>query len=333
MKENLFSFTRLSFVCLLISYGSLSYSQKDTLHIYYKGLATLVLDSNYNKIGKWADAIKGKRYEVEILAYYDVSDFKKIMAERAENVQTVVIRKSRDFTTIKFSGPTKGKKSQRAVLDIVYAPEGYVETAKSTAKETKKETPKAAAPESSGPAEVVSTARTQPAQNKAPEKKKEKPKQARDPRYDYIVDSTYVNGELQITERKVKKVAAEKPGKSEESAASTDKPAPAPENKKKEKTKSSDDKFDFVVDSTYVNGVLEVTKRKVKKTDRPKAPEENTGEAPATEKPTPAATENNKKEKTKSSSDDKYIYITDSVYVNGVLEVTKRKVKKQQAGQ
>ncbi|MES2678893.1 MAG: hypothetical protein V4635_03370, partial [Bacteroidota bacterium] len=148
MKDNLFSFTRLPLFCLLFSYCTISYSQKDTLHIYYKGLATLVLDSNYNKIGKWAEGLKGKRHEVEILAYYDVSDFKKIMAERAENVQTVVIRKSRDFTTIKFSGPTKGKKSQRAVLDIVYAPEGYVEAAKSTPKETKKEAPKTSAPES-----------------------------------------------------------------------------------------------------------------------------------------------------------------------------------------
>jgi len=112
--------SKLIILCALFGYCNNYYSQKDTLHIYYLGSQTNVLDSNDAKITKWAKSLKGKKTDVEIYAYYDKSDFKKFMAERADNIKTVVIRKARDFTTIQFSGPMKGEKWQRNRADIIY---------------------------------------------------------------------------------------------------------------------------------------------------------------------------------------------------------------------
>jgi hypothetical protein len=114
--------TRTFVLVALFSFCSTLYSQKDTLHIYYRGLATEIADSNDVKITNWMKSLKGKHWDVEIYSYYDNSDFKKYMAERAENLNMVVIRKARDLTTIKFMGPVKGKKSQRSVADVVYTP-------------------------------------------------------------------------------------------------------------------------------------------------------------------------------------------------------------------
>lgn len=109
-----------AFCFLLLAITNKSFSQRDTLRLYYQGLQTKVLDSNDVKIGEWAKKLKGKHVDVEIRAYYDASDFKKYIAERAEEVEIVVIRKARDFVTVTESGPVKGKKWQRTIVDIVY---------------------------------------------------------------------------------------------------------------------------------------------------------------------------------------------------------------------
>jgi hypothetical protein len=140
MKPTFFSTRLFIFTALLSFYGTL-YSQKDTVHIYYRGLATDLVDSNDVKLTNWAKSLKGKHWDVEIYSYYDNSDFKKYMAERAENLNLVVIRKARDFITIKFMGPVKGKKSQRNVANVVYTPsiDAAVAQASQANKEEKKE--------------------------------------------------------------------------------------------------------------------------------------------------------------------------------------------------
>ncbi|MGZ3920502.1 MAG: hypothetical protein ACXVC7_09425, partial [Bacteroidia bacterium] len=120
MKKIFYISLRLVIMCALFVSTAKLYSQKDTLHIYYQGLQTSVLDSNDAKITKWAKSLKGRHVDVEIYAYYDNSDFKKNMTERAENLQLVVIRKARDFVNVTSSGPVKGKKWQRIMADIVY---------------------------------------------------------------------------------------------------------------------------------------------------------------------------------------------------------------------
>jgi hypothetical protein len=229
MMKYQFTFFRLIAFCSLMAISIESYSQQDTLHIFYKGLATQVLDSNYSKIGKWAESLKGKRHDVQIFAYYDVSDFKKIMAERVENVQTVVIRKARDFTNIKFAGPVRGKKSQRFVLDIVYSPEGYVAPNAPVVKENKQSVNKSDGNESAKPssnepgnvaaktnndgfdkkaakaAKEIAERKAEKAEKDAKALKKFEEKRQRDSKYDYFLDSVYINGVLKVTERKVKK--------------------------------------------------------------------------------------------------------------------------------
>ncbi len=120
MKKYIIIPGNLIIFCALIGFSNKSYSQRDTLHIYYLGSQTKVLDSNDVKITNWANSLKGKHFDIEIFAYYDNSDFKKFMAERAENLQVVVTRKIRDLITISFSGPKKGKKWQRNMADIIY---------------------------------------------------------------------------------------------------------------------------------------------------------------------------------------------------------------------
>lgn len=110
---------------LVLTYGILffcgkTFSQKDTLHLYFVGLQTKIADSNDVKISKWASKVKGKHAWIEIYTYYDNAEFKKYMQERADEVNLTVIRKVRDYVTVKFAGPVKGKKSKRSVADIVY---------------------------------------------------------------------------------------------------------------------------------------------------------------------------------------------------------------------
>lgn len=219
------------------------YSQKDTLHLYYRGMATDVADSNDVKLTNWMKSLKGKHWDVEIYSYYDNSEFKKYMNERAENLNMVVIRKARDLITIKFMGPVKGKKSQRSVADVVYTPSGSaaaVQAPKTTTEEKKEEKKEkkvdpatSVAGAGEGAAKFEDTSR---------HKKEEKPKAKKD---NYIYDSTYVNGVLQVSRKKAEKTKEKK-----------ESDAPAPKKELKE---------GYIYDSVYVNGVLKVTKKKTKK--------------------------------------------------------------------
>jgi len=95
-------------------------AQKDTIKLYYSGLSTKLLDSNEVKIGNWANALKGGKIDVEILAYFDKNEFKDIAEQRIGDVALVVTRKARDYTNITFQGPKKSDKSKRSRVDIVY---------------------------------------------------------------------------------------------------------------------------------------------------------------------------------------------------------------------
>ncbi|MCA6436593.1 MAG: hypothetical protein ACK5QC_16265 [Bacteroidota bacterium] len=94
--------------------------QKDTLRLYYSGLATKLLDSNEVKIGNWAATLKGSKSDVEIHAYYDKSEFKDIAKQRIDDIALVVVRKARDYSNITFQGPKKSDKSRRSRVDIIY---------------------------------------------------------------------------------------------------------------------------------------------------------------------------------------------------------------------
>jgi len=221
MKDRSFPIIRLLLFCFLFSNVTV-FAQRDTLRLFYKGLQTELVDSNYNKISDWAKKLNGKRHTVEIISYYDFSDYKKGMIERAENVQMIVIRKARDFTNIISIGAIKGNNFQRAMVDIVYSPEGVTPDRTPAPVGVKKE-PKAAKPapkqqpksvEISSPdtkkegieeKQDESTIKTSKVAN-APEIANPKSRLVlTDDKYNYYIDSTYKNGELKLVKRKEKK--------------------------------------------------------------------------------------------------------------------------------
>ncbi len=213
--------TRFSFmlaVVLVISYTSMQ-AQRDTLRLLYQGVKTEVADSNIAKIAQWASKLpKDKKTNINIVAYYDNSDFKKFMVERAENVFLQVNRKARDLVQINSTEAVRGKKNQRYQVDIIFdtnqpaaqpaaaTPEPAKAAVAEPKKEEKREEPKKSEPK---PEKVT---KKEPAEKKTEEKKeaaaeprKEEKPVVKSDKYDYITDSTYVNGVLKVTTRKVKK--------------------------------------------------------------------------------------------------------------------------------
>jgi hypothetical protein len=204
-------------------------SQTDTLHIYYRGLETKIQDSTEAKIANWAKSLKGKKVDIEVLAYYNDAQFKKYSQERSDEIYIVINRKARDLINIKFIGPKKGAKSQRSMADIIYTFQG---TTPAPVAEEKKKTDKnnkaaGAAAVGVGAAVGVSAASTSnaepnaekstptadkktettkaPKEEKAPKEAKPVKAEKTNSKYDIIMDTTYVNGVMKITKRKVKK--------------------------------------------------------------------------------------------------------------------------------
>lgn len=114
------SFKLSVLVFLFIGFGPFVYSQADTLHIFYQGYNTKMLDSNETKIGNWAKSLNGKHVNIDVLCYYYDSEHKKEAMERSEELFLILNRKARELITIKSNGPKKGEKFQRTRVDIVY---------------------------------------------------------------------------------------------------------------------------------------------------------------------------------------------------------------------
>lgn len=123
-------FKALALIFILNIFSVTGFSQTDTLRIYYSGLQTKTADSNDTKIAEWAKKLNGRHVDVEVLAYYNQSDFKKFATERSDEMFLTLNRKARDLITITSIGPKKGQKSQRSVVDIVYKTTGSVDPPK-----------------------------------------------------------------------------------------------------------------------------------------------------------------------------------------------------------
>lgn len=105
---------------ILIFTNYLQAQKKDTLHLYYSGMQTKLADSNEVKIDKWVRAFKGKKFEYDIIAYYEKGEFKQVATDKIEELYLVINRKARDFSKVGFQGAKKGNKAQRTNVDIVY---------------------------------------------------------------------------------------------------------------------------------------------------------------------------------------------------------------------
>lgn len=193
------------FLLFIMFASNFSFSQSDTLHLYYLGLQTKMADTTDAKVTKWAKQLKGKHVDVDVLCYYSESDFKKYAVERSEDLFLVLNRKARDLITIKSNKAVKGKKSQRSLVDVVYRfTDGSAPVSEPKKEEVKKE-------ESAG----TNTGNSSSEQKKTEEKKEDvssststnspPPPVITDGKNTYIMDSVYVNGVLKVTKRKVKK--------------------------------------------------------------------------------------------------------------------------------
>lgn len=205
MKKKLSSLLIITLV--LLAFNHKVYAQKkDTLHIYYAGLQTQILDSNDVKIAKWAKSLNGKHHDVELYTYYDNSDFKKHMIDRLENLNMIVLRKARDITSVKNMQTLKGKKSQRIVADIVFFSSDIPTSPVVNTEEKKPESKKTETNQKKNVPEDKAEVKTEKSKEKKQEQiKEEKPIDMSDNNGEYVIDSLYVNGVLKVTKRKVKK--------------------------------------------------------------------------------------------------------------------------------
>lgn len=213
MKKELNLYSKVIAVLAIgffMSLNNIVFSQKDTLHIYYQGLQTKILDSNDAKISKWVKSLNGRKAEIEIYSYYEKGEFKKFMVERSDELFMVVNRKARDFITVKFNGAVKGSKSQRSVADLVYSIEGVTSNNSNASsgkpkKEKEKKVEKEEKKDIEGEKDVVE--KSENSSNNSTtikeEKKIEKSKQDQ-PKSGYIYDTTYINGKAKITKTKIK---------------------------------------------------------------------------------------------------------------------------------
>lgn len=177
-----------------------TFSQKDTLRLYYSGLAVKLLDSNEVKIGKWANTLKGKHVDVEIHAYYDKGEFKQYAEQRLADVELVVIRKARDFITIKYNGPTKSSKTRRSYVDIVYTSDGQM---KNTITEKENSNDKT----SVNVSQSDKTKKENVLNNNIKSTNSQNLNQSASEKIDdnYRYDTTYVNGVMKVKKIKLKK--------------------------------------------------------------------------------------------------------------------------------
>lgn len=125
------------FLSLLIAFNSSLNSQSDTLHLYFKGQQTKAADTTEAKIAAWARTLNGKKVNVVIVAYYDISDFKTLATERKDEMYLSVMRKARDVVNIEKTEIKKGSKSQRFTVDIIYQSPESIAMKEKEAAETK----------------------------------------------------------------------------------------------------------------------------------------------------------------------------------------------------
>lgn len=126
----------LAVLTVMLSFVNVTVAQ-DTLHLNYKGIETKMRDTTEAKIDAWVKKMGGKKVEVVIVGYFNEADFKQYATERADETFLLVTRKARDFVTIKSSGPKKGKKYQRCMVDIIYTAAGLTDVVKETSKNGK----------------------------------------------------------------------------------------------------------------------------------------------------------------------------------------------------
>ena len=103
------------------------YAQGDTLHIYYKGVKTKMGNSNKAMIRKWTDSLKGKKTDIQVLAYYSDEKFKQRAQKRADELSQLLKGNTPGMINITSISLVKSIKSQHSKIDVIYAPSLIIE--------------------------------------------------------------------------------------------------------------------------------------------------------------------------------------------------------------
>ncbi len=117
-----------------------SHAQADTLHLDYPGIQIKLPDSLDIKLNEWAKKItlNTQKYDVDVIAYYQESDFKKYAEERSSDMFLILNRKAREAISINVISTKRGKKFQRSRVDIIYKLKSNVSESKPQKTEKKK---------------------------------------------------------------------------------------------------------------------------------------------------------------------------------------------------
>lgn len=216
-------------ITLALSIFSLNQAfSQDTLHLDFGATQTAPDKAMEDKIVAWGKTLNGKKQDINIIAYYHKGEFKKFAEQRVEEMFLSVNRKVRDLVTIKTQEAQKGENYQRTRVDIIYWAEGTV-----TKSSKKKLDDNVAKEEDKKPKDKTS---------KSPDKKSDD-KKSDDKKSD------------------------NKKSDDKKSNSSSDDAPKGKDAGKKKGDEGKEIKYDsekYYLDSTYVNGVLKVTKRKKK---------------------------------------------------------------------
>jgi len=196
---NIAAVTPIRFILLLgsIVFVQFTHGQADTIHLYYQLSATQLPDTTETKLANWAKSLNKQQTYVDIIAYYETNELKKVAQERLEEVNLLVIRKARDFTTIGSSKIMKGSKSQRSTVDIIYSKGDKAPMLESKKVATEKTKEKSAEPKKKEGGEKSSSKEGVSKNSKASENN------TKEEGY-YIYDTVFINGAMKVNKIKVK---------------------------------------------------------------------------------------------------------------------------------
>ena len=114
--------TRFKAIIILSIFFTKLSAQSDTLHIYYTGVDTMLRDSNETMMRKWTKGLKGKKTNIQVIAYYSDEAFKNDAQKRAGDLSRMLKRKAPRVINITFIGLAKSPALQRPKVDLIYTP-------------------------------------------------------------------------------------------------------------------------------------------------------------------------------------------------------------------
>lgn len=224
-------FGKILLICLIAF--ACPVNAQDTLHLDFGNTQVVPDEKMEAKIVAWGKTLNGKKQDINVFAYFHKGEFKQFAQQRLDEMYLSINRKVRDLVNIKLQEVKKGENYQRTRVDIIYWPEGS--------------NPKAGGKKKD---------------DVAKEDKKDKKEDKKDDKKD---SKTAKTDDKKSNDKKADDKKSDD-SKSDDKKAGNDGQVGKDAGKKKGdegKTIKYNPEKEYL-DSTYVNGVLKVTKRKKK---------------------------------------------------------------------